>query len=37
MSACGVLGVSVTMPLWLLGVLAVALLVGVLRGSRLPR
>ena len=32
-----VLGASLTMPLWLLGVLAVALLVGVLRGSRLPR
>ena len=32
-----VLGASLSMPLWLLGVLAVALLVGVLRGSRLPR
>ena len=32
-----VLGASVSMPLWLLGVLAIALLVGVLRGSRLPR
>ncbi len=31
------LGVSATIPLWLLGVIAVALLVGVLRGNRLPR